>query len=937
MNALASSSTPIPDRGVVELGDLTVDLEMRTLHRAGETIAVGSRAFDILAVLVLAEGRLVTKDELMSAVWPNTIVEENNIQVHLSSLRKVLGAGRNLIVTVPGRGYRLVRPEVKLVPARCVDHLAAAPVLNTRVFAASVVGREGDLERLLDLLHDTRLLTVTGPGGVGKSSLAHEVLRRVAAQERQTWQVDLASATSGEAVLDACLDALGAQSGSHEAPSQGPATIEQLEHVFQQAAGLLLIDNAEHFIADVAEIAHRVIVANRQLQVLVTSREPLHITSETIFRLAPLECPAADATAAGIAAAPAARLFRERANALCPGLANDPEQFATIGDICRRLDGNPLAIELAAARLPSLGLQDLRQRLADPLTILVGGYRTAPARHRSFRATFDWSYSLLDADQAAVFRRISVFSTPFSFEALCSVTCDRHLSVDNVINCASDLVAKSLLSVQFTGPVARYRMTEAARHYGLEQLAASGEFHNTRAHHAHFVADQLSYLSTSHDPAVALPDDLCEETRRALDWAFSAQGDIRTGIDLSAVLVDVCLKYGKIDECCRYASRAIDVMTMYPDDVADDISRMRVMAAFAAVLPHSGGNMDKVDDIWRDVLERAIEAEHHDLHLRALYGLWDTRISQGRIVESESIALRFRLRVRAKGSEWQIILGDLLFAISLHCLARHEEAKAGLTDATERLTRLKQEIFPSRRIPVDPLVFCSGTLARIAWLQGNANEAMGSIETLVDQVLPETLEPTLSHVLGTVAAPLALMTGDLDNASRYISLMHRHSNDSRLTHWLDYAEGLRGCHDVLAGNIESGLSALESVIEKMLARGYRRVLTPLIVMWAEGLAQVGRAEEALEQLQTLLAFCEKNGDMLYLPEVWRAMAAVVFTGGRSGARDVDTDSALAYVDKAIELAEAQGAPALSARAAVTRETIVGGIGPASHLPLVPQA
>lgn len=817
----SSPPSSLPHRGTIQLGDLTIELETHTLYRGSEAISIGSRAFDILVVLAIAEGRLVTKDELMAAVWPNTVVEENNIQVHLSSLRKIFRAGRNLIVTVPGRGYRLVRPEPN-GPATLAKS-AAEPdgIFNTRASCAGLIGREDEIERALDLPRTAPLVTIVGAGGVGKSSLAREVACRFAAElERPARHVELATTRDREGAIEALSKTLAPGSGSVS------ADIGELAWSSDRDDCLLLIDNAEHLIADVADIAHRLASANRRMRILITSREPLRITSETVFRLGPLGVPFPGAADAEIAAAPAVKLLRERANAHQQGLADDSNHLQVMADICRRLSGYPLAIELAEARLPALGFKDIHERLDDQLSILVGGYRTALPRHRSLRASFDWSYSLLTADQAAVFRRTGVFITPFTFHALCSVASDTSVSMNDVINCASDLVAKSLLSVQFDGAVARYKTTEFARSYGLAKLSACGEAHTVRAHHAHFVADRLSLFAAGDEQRQELLNETFIEAHNALDWAFSIDGDLRAGIDLSSILVDVCLRNGMIEECARYASQALDVLANFPDAVVSEVSRMRLMAALASALPHVGGNIKEVEDVWLDVLERAVSANDSELHLRALYGLWDTCITQGRIIESESIALRVRLRVQSKGSEWQVMLADLIFALSLHCLARHEEAKLGLTDAVDRLMRLRQQTSGSETIPIEPLVFCSGTLARIVWLQGQSAEAISVIEALVVHVLPQTQEPTIPHVLGAVVIPLAMLAGDLAKTSDYLDIMHSHSKQRKLTHWLEYADALRGCHNILAGEIRSGLSVLETAIQNMLMRGYRRMLTP---------------------------------------------------------------------------------------------------------------
>lgn len=460
MNAVASAAAGFEtvQRSVIEVGNIRIDLDMRTVRRRGETMPVGSRAFDILVVLARANGRLVSKDELMSEVWPRTFVEENNIQVHLSCLRKLLGDDRDLIVTVPGRGYQLSRRRHERHGER-IGARGDEPVARM-AGASAPIGREDALAAIGDLLVHARVLTLVGEGGVGKSTLAAETARRFKARSGEAaYTVSLVGLRDRSDVLNAIARHCDASADA------GPMDLASFVERFESARGLLVLDNAEHVIAPVAEIVDMLAAGCGHLRVLVTSREPMRIMSEHTFRVEPLDVPDAHAGRADMHACAAVQLFESRAHAIQAHRDESDEQLRLIGDICRRLDGNPLAIELAAARLTAFGLEDIHQRLDQPMAMLAGGYRTALPRHRTMQASFDWSYALLDAQQQTLYRRISAFDSAFTLEEMCAAVCDSELPIARAVDAASALVAKSLLNVTFDGACACYWLTHTARAY----------------------------------------------------------------------------------------------------------------------------------------------------------------------------------------------------------------------------------------------------------------------------------------------------------------------------------------------------------------------------------------------------------------------------------------------------------------------------------------
>ncbi len=526
----------------LEFGHFRLLTRQRELRLGDVPVPLGSRAFDVLLILVEAEGELVTKEELLARVWPGAVVEESNIQVQVSALRKALGEERGLILTVPLRGYRFTG-EVRALDAegRALPSGAPAPAAvrqsptNLPAPVSDFIGRESDLRALRELLRHNRLVTVLGTGGIGKTRLGLETARGMLEEFADgVWLAELAPLTDPELAASAINTALGLQSGA------GRWTSERLAAALRGRQLLLVLDNCEHLIGAAAREAEALLRAVPGARILATSQEPLGLDGECSYRLSPLEFPAEET--AELAAAlrhDAIRLFVARARAADPHFNLTERNVATVATVCRRLDGIPLAIELAAARAAALGIEGLARRLDLRFHVLTGGRRTALPRHQTLRATLDWSHRLLSEPDRIVLRRLAVFAGSFSLEAAASVVADSALAEWEVIGRIAELVDKSLVVADGTGPVRRYRLLETTHAYAMEKLADSGEFGSlARLHATHFRDHLRNALGTWEEtPSVQWLEAQAPEidnVRIALDWAFGADGDPALGIELAA-------------------------------------------------------------------------------------------------------------------------------------------------------------------------------------------------------------------------------------------------------------------------------------------------------------------------------------------------------------------------------------------------------------------
>ena len=377
----------------------------------------------------------------------------------------------------------LLRGELGQEPGRRAE---PARKTNLRAELTSFVGKDADVAAVRQLIAAHRLTTLTGPGGSGKTRLATETARTLlAGLPDGAWLVDLAAIGTDGDVAQATLTALGLRDAPLGGALDDPTG--RLITAIRERAALLILDNCEHVIEQAATFAHRVLGECQRLRILATSREPLGITGEALWLVEPLTVPAGDASPGEIESAAAVRLLRDRASAVrkdfAPSASADPGTLATMARVCRALDGMPLAIELAAARLRTMSVEQLAGRLDDRFRLLTGGSRTALPRHQTLRAVVDWSWTLLTGAERVAARRLSVFAGGASLEAAERVCADGEtVEREQVLDLLTALADKSLLTAE-PGDPPRYRMTGTIREYAGQRLAEAGE--SDLARHAH--------------------------------------------------------------------------------------------------------------------------------------------------------------------------------------------------------------------------------------------------------------------------------------------------------------------------------------------------------------------------------------------------------------------------------------------------------------------
>ena len=722
--------------------------------------------------------------------------------------------------------------------------------------------------------------------------------------------VDLAPLSDAALVIGALASALGLSGRPNLA-------LNDLKEALGHRRLLIVLDSCEHVIDASAVLAERMIQALSAVDILATSREPLRAKGEWIERLPPLGLPPASAsmTAAELMTFSAVQLFVDRAASCLGGYELTDTDAAAVAEICRRLDGIALAIELAAGRLDTLGIRGLANSLKDSFLALTRGRRTALARHQTMRATLDWSFTVLPAAEQTLFRRLAVFNGGFSRDAALAVIGDDDVFRSSFDDLIVNLVDKSLVTASFAGDEVQYRLLETTRAYDLERLGSSGEAGEISRRHASYYRKIFERAEAEWEarPADEWLDDYAahiDNLRAALDWSFSDSGDKVIAVVLTAAAVPLWFQLSLVDECLRRVAQALAALDVMPDQ--DLRRRMQLYGALGWPQMRAISGLASGAAAWKEALRLAELTGDNDYQQRALWALWVDRTNNGESREALAIAERFAGLAAAIGAQAEERIGDRMKARSLYLLG-------DLSGARECVGRmLDRYVTPARRSHVarfqyDQRLLARITLARVQWLQGYADQALREIADTVDKAASIHHTLTLAHVLSDAACPVALMIGDLDLAGRYTAMLHEHTKTHSLDVWHTYADGFSGEISVRRGEVAAGLDDLRGAIETLAQAGFVLYETSFLASLALGLVASGQIPEALAAVDRAIAKCDRTGEAWLLAELHRVRGEA-----RLRAHDVRaSENGEASLLRSIEIARGQGALAWELRTAVS--------------------
>ena len=773
----------------------------RELMTDGQPMPLGARAFDVLQTLIERRERIVTKGELLDLAWPGVVVEENNLQVQISTLRKLLGP--RAIATIPGRGYRFTAkldgvPDTDSnrrgpIPSTAEVRTPAARRTNLPIELPLLYGREEDLHALRSLMAGHRLVTVVGAGGIGKSRLAQAAAHASVEQWPDgAWMIELAGLSEPALLPSTVAGALDIK-----VADQATALKELVAGVAPRTL-LLVLDNCEHLLDAVAPLVEAILRAAPNVALLATSQEPLRVVDEQQFRLMPLAVPV-ETQASSAREFGAVALFEARVRAVDSRFALNDENVILTIDICRQLDGLPLAIELAAARVPTLGLRAVRDKLDARFKLLTGGSRAKLRRHQTLRAALEWSHGLLNEAERIVFRRLGVFAGGFTMELAQAVAGDASLDDWAVLDHMSALVDKSLVVAE-PGEPPRYRLLESARAFALEQLAEGGTSEREMAEmlKRHAVG-MLAFLRRVDDAMVdgelradqyaALVVPELDNLRAAYTWASDEKGNPKIAIALAAhaggLLID-------------YAADCADWLLPYRQQVEAGVVEAAVAARYwRSLAALAGGNMHgRVPfAVLVDAAERA-RSMYQSLGkprrvFRSLMTLVRYRQVQGNEAAAEAALAEARSLIR---SDWPAYF-------HIHLLRCERSLVLGAGKLGDALAILREEVRLSAAAGDWRLeVMARNGLVDTLWRVGPMEEAAREARQLAAEL---QMRPSTANDMDVMFANLIGILCEMDSvaeasdAAREALPIMRRSRNYILEEWV-YLFWRRGQSDIAA-------------------------------------------------------------------------------------------------------------------------------------------
>ncbi|MGE8497960.1 MAG: ATP-binding protein [Pseudomonas sp.] len=873
---------------VICFGNCELAPRQRLFKVNGSPVELRGRAFDVLVALVEANGQVVSKDELMRNVWAGRIVEENTLEAQISLLRKALGSERHLLKTVSGRGYQLT------------GHLVEIPVVEQRLThgglpsgISALVGRESALAELSAHLRDHRLLTLVGPGGIGKTRLAVECARELSRHFRdQVHIADLAPLFTDEFLLATIAKDLGL------APAGNEATLEQIAAYVGSRRILFILDNCEHLIDAVAQVADTLLHRCPGLHILATSQEPLRIEDEYVYRVAPLEVPQPGDAPEIIRAASAVQLLEARLVHGWSEVLEEPLMSDLKARICRELDGIPLAIELAAARVATLGLAAVATRLDDRMALLKGGNRSALPRHQTLRATLDWSFDLLSPTDQIVFRRLAVFAGAFDMEAALAVVASDELSHDEASDSISSLVTKSLLTVAPSRPEARYRLLETTRTYACEKLEDSGELPAMRRAHAQYMLETFASVAlmweVDDSPRCQHCNELLEDLREALRWSLSSKGESALGIDLTIAALPFWLHHSLVVECLGNATRALALVQLEnPQQYERKV--MKLEAARGKALLYTGATVETLQ-AFRHAFDISRHLEEPEYQALATWGLWAHGYLNGPYPQNLQIAEDFMQLAQHSPDAKDIVVGKRMLALSNLCLGRLDEAHASLLDM---LRHYPDELRRRHilRYAYDQKVAALCALAYTLWLEGFSDQAIRVTHEAEQRAETTNHLASQWHVLTMSTCPIALLTGGISAlaipSQRLLDARNWHHPGARAIGAGQFwgGEFWRGLYRLWRGETSAYETIIIPALEQLGQIRYASYLSPYTSALCTELARHGRREEALRVIDTALTQATANDDRASLPELIRCQGDLLLDepgGAEAGEQSLHT-------------------------------------------------
>ena len=876
------------------------------LRRDGVVLPLGSRALDILIHLAERPGEVIAKQELIDHVWSDVTVEEGSLRVHVAAIRKALGDGQfgnRYIANIKGRGYSFVGTVVPFAGStesrndklRHQGRLPVRPIM--------MIGRETLVSEVSDKLRNERFVTLLGLGGIGKTTIALAVGRAVAEEfGGQVHFVDLESLTDPRHVVGAVATSLGLA-----LKSKDPGL--ELVDLVRSRKLLIILDSCEHVIEAVALVAEQLYQETEQVFLLTTSRELLKVEGEHCCRVFPLDFPpdGSEQTANAVLRYPAVQLFVRRVAARAGSVVLTDEEAPFVAEMCRKLDGIPLAIELAAGQVAALGLKNTVARLVSQLELLKLSHRTAVPRHRTLKATLDWSYDLLSDAERIVFRRVAPFVGHFTLEAARNVAGELGAGTGEIFDAVAGLVEKSLIATRIDETQAQYRLLDTTRAYALEKLEEHAEVDVVLRRHAEYVAGYLesqrvallalakaeraaAYPSPSGNiraapersfglrgnnqiamglSAISTHSSQLGNIRAALEWSFGPHGDDEIATRLAAASTQLFLELSLLIECRIWAERAI---ARLGDQHRNSRREMEIYASLSLALMHSEGSSERVREAFSRALDIAAVQGDFAYELRLLSGLfmyyrWSLDINAALDIASRSKEVALKTRDHDDIALAESMLGAVHHLAGNHLVAlKHFES--GLSHSASGLRfRAGQHLFHHSSLLLVGMARC---LLYRGLLDQSLDYAKRAIEEGEKSDHPATLCRSLSLVL-----PVYLALADSRRSEQYIAQLTEFAAVYSLKPYRAVATGLRGQWLLLQNDLRAGIPLLKRALEELHIQRHEMLNMEFVCDLGAGLIAIGEHQEALTLTMSAIEAQHRGGKYLYMPALFRMKGLIL--------------------------------------------------------------
>ena len=777
---------------ILSFGTFRLVPSRQQLFDRDQPLRVGSRALGLLQVLVENAGEVVTKDKLIEAVWPGIWVDEANLRANIGALRKVLDDGRDgrrYIQNVPGRGYRFVEPvyrgEKSFTPEPSDKAITpqGAPRDSVRL-----IGRSETVESLASQLAGHRMVTVVGSGGIGKTSLAVAVA--------ELWQrangdaaifIDLTTAKD--------VDQLWTVAASTFEVESSPSARAQVLRAVRSRDCLIVLDNCEHIVDAAAQLTEALLRSGEGVQILATSREPLRVRGEWVHRLSPLDYPVADAniTAREALAFSAVELLVERIAETVGGFKLTDREARFAAEICRRLDGVPLALELAAAQAEAFSMRQLAEGLRDRFKFLSHGVRTALPHHQSLQAMLEWSCQLLGEAERMVLRRMAVFPAWFDMSDATQVGARLGMSASAISGAVANLVIKSIASADVSDEGTRYRLPETVRAYSREKLAAAGEFDSAFQALAGYVTEQYADASTRQDDArlswLACCVQNLDNARACLDWALIDGRDSTAGVELISKALPFWMLGSRLIEHRQYLEPALrHLMKLRPRRMGDELA-LEIGIALAQFF--DAGPTNDVMARLKRALTLARKLASKPQELAVLWMLYGVSGNWGNYRAEMEFARQFAEACTDAPERLTRTRRHRMLARALHDNGEHRSALKEVDQALTAPVRVPKQL---DAYSIDDLTAAMGIRSRILWIVGRAEDAMVAAEECLARGLAVDHAQSLCWAITFNLCPVAIWSGDTENAARFAAVAMAHS-EKTFEHWNAWAQMYRTALD----------------------------------------------------------------------------------------------------------------------------------------------